>query len=123
MTHIKDINIGDLIYTVEEIYNWANGSQKRLTMIDDEGNQWHRYDKPSVEYHVATWVVKGKVTQLFEGELPEDETISDYTDIIVLENVKTNEKHTLTFVCEKPLENVYLNIGDAQSAKDEATKG
>jgi hypothetical protein len=123
MTHIKDINIGDLIYTVEEIYNWANGSQKRLTMIDDEGNQWHRYDKPSVEYYVATWVVKGKITQLFEGELPEDDTISDYSDIIVLENVKTNEKHTLNFVCETPLVNVYLNIGDAQSAKDEATKG
>ncbi len=122
MTHINDINVGDLIYTVEEIYNWINGSQKKLTMMDDEGNEWYRYDKPSVEYYVATWEVKGKLTQLFEGELPDNDKISDYTDSIVVENVKTKEKNTIVGICGNPFENVYLFIGDAQAARDESQK-
>jgi hypothetical protein len=122
MTYAKDINVGDLVYTVESVYHWINGHRQRLTMIDDEGNEWHRYDKPGIEYHVDTWAVKGKVVTTFEGELPDDEKISDYTDSIFLENVKTKERNTLVGVCGNPLENVYLCSGDAQSAKDTATK-
>lgn len=122
MIYTKDINVGDTIYTVETVYNWVNGSQKRLTMIDDEGNEWHRYDKPGVEYHIDTWLVKGKVTQMFEGELPDDEKVSDYSDTIFLESVKTKERNTLIEICGNPIENVYLCIGDAQSAKDKMQK-
>jgi hypothetical protein len=122
MTYINDINVGDVIYTVEEVYNWASGKQKRFTMIDDEGNEWHRYDKPSVEYYVVTWLVKGKITNKFEGDLPDKEEISDYSDSLVVENVKTKEKNTLSAICGSLLENVYLDIGDAEAAKDELFK-
>lgn len=123
MTYAKDINVGDIIYTVEEIHNWINGRQHRLTMIDDEGNEWYRYDKPSIEYHVENWLVKGKVTQQFDGELPENENIGDYTDTIFVENVKTQEQNTLIERCGTPFENVFVDIGDAEAAKDELKKG
>jgi hypothetical protein len=73
------MNIGDKIYHIQTTSNVF--SRKKITMIDDKGIQWYRYDKDIQEFELETHTIIGKISVTVEG--------------IVDENVMTeNEYHT-----------------------------
>ena len=63
------LQIGSKIFEVVEKNNIF--SKNRLTMVDEEGNEWYRYDKPNLEYFIKEWTVVGLVQYHVKGELVE----------------------------------------------------
>lgn len=71
MINEKDIKFGDIIYVVETKNNAFNN--KKIRMLDDDGVEWYRYEKPHREYQIIEIVYCGKVTFIEEGEVRFDE--------------------------------------------------
>lgn len=60
------MTFGDKVYRVNE--NNTSFSRKRLTMVDEQGNEWYRYDTPRWEYSIDEIVYCGKVVVTSLGE-------------------------------------------------------
>ena len=71
MIDIDKLNFGDTIYVVNEKNNAF--SKKRITMIDENGNEWYRSDRDYWEYSVAQIVYCGRVEFHEFGEVRFDE--------------------------------------------------
>ena len=58
------------IYTVfYHVYKKCNSFTKnRYTFVDEEGNTWHRYDKPVFEYVVREYKLIGRLKKVLEGD-------------------------------------------------------
>ena len=52
--HPEDIKIGDTLYRVEEVHNWIHGRSNKIKMVDDEGVEWFRYERPNIEYVIES---------------------------------------------------------------------
>ena len=59
--------VGDKFYEVVEDPNAF--SRKKISMTDDNGIEWYRYDKPIRSYRIQAWTIVGRVTPVVEGEL------------------------------------------------------
>ncbi len=59
--------VGDKFYEVVEDPNAF--SRKKISMTDDNGIEWYRYDKPIRSYRIQAWTIVGIVTPVVEGEL------------------------------------------------------
>lgn len=70
MIDISKFKIGDTIYTVDEHNNCF--SKKKLKMIDAEGNEWFRYDRPHYEYTIKEIIYCGKVIHIITGQIDDD---------------------------------------------------
>ena len=57
------------VYSVGTVNNVFN--RNKITMIDDDGIEWHRYDRLSLEYYIVEWRVIGLVQYHVTGELVE----------------------------------------------------
>ena len=57
-------------------------SQQKICMIDEDGVEWHRYDRPAYRYSIAPVKVVGVVRYVVEGTVPEN----DYSDELFLDN-------------------------------------
>lgn len=71
MISFDEIKFGDKIYVVNEINNAF--SKKRITMTDENGVEWYRYDRAHWEYNIKELEYCGKVTYTEEGEIRFDE--------------------------------------------------
>ena len=116
-TNPNDIKIGDTLYRVTEVHNWIFGRSSKIKMVDDEGVEWFRYEKPNVEYVVESWEVIGKVTPIIEGEVEDSD--HSYTIDIVLRNKKTSEKETESILLDTSLPNFFTDIADAESVRQD----
>ena len=114
MTDISEITLDQIIYRVTEIHQWA--SRKKITMVDADGIEWHRYDSPSITYKTETLRVIGKSITLIEGEMDS----SDFVNAIYVENLKTGEKEGITAGVGHVFE-VYTCIGDAEAERQSLT--
>ena len=113
----NDIKIGDTLYNVKEVHNWFHGRSNKIKMVDEDGVEWFRYEKPNIEYVIESWEVIGKVTPMIEGEIEESE--HSYTIDIVLRNKKTSEKETECILLDKPLPYYFIDIADAESVRQD----
>lgn len=76
------LNIGDKIYVLETKYNAL--SRQKLTMVDDEGNIWYRYDKPTFSYSIKEHTIVGISRVTNEGDVPEESRVNEYyTDRLI----------------------------------------
>lgn len=77
MINFSEIKFGDKIYIVEEINNAF--SKKRITMTDENGFVWYRYDRDHWEYDIKELEYCGKVTHVEEGEVRfEEDRLTEY---------------------------------------------
>jgi phosphoribulokinase len=67
MIIFKDLTFGDIVYKVIEKNHVMK--QKRLTMTDANGDEWHRYDRDRFEYSIEEIEYVGKVRHHEEGEV------------------------------------------------------
>ena len=67
MIDFDKMNFGDVIYVVNETNNAF--SKKRITMIDENGTEWYRYDREHREYSIAEIVYCGRVEFQEFGEV------------------------------------------------------
>ena len=59
--------IGDKFWRVNKVFNRLTGTQKKLTMTDANGNEWHRYDKPSVDFTLTEVEIVGSFEAIISG--------------------------------------------------------
>jgi len=71
MIDIKNMKFGDKVYIVKQINNVFN--RNRIEMLDDDGNVWHRYDKPNFEYEIEELEYCGLARCIEQGEVRFDE--------------------------------------------------
>lgn len=110
---ISELELGQTIYRIGEVHHWVDPTRKRLTMTDADGNQWHRYDSPTITYHIETLTVVGKATSVLEGEVDENE----YVNEVMVKNIKNGNKDTLTVPLGEEIEDIYSCIGDAEAER------
>jgi hypothetical protein len=74
------MNIGDKIYCISVTTNAF--SRQKIKMVDADGIEWYRYDKPIVEISMETQTIVGKISVYTEGTVEEDEMLENqyYTD-------------------------------------------
>lgn len=63
----KTLNIGDYFYHVYERNNAF--SRKKISMIDDQGYTWHRYDREIKEQIVECYTYVGRTDVVVTGEI------------------------------------------------------
>lgn len=61
--------VGDKFYLVCEQIN--SFSRKKISMTDEYGIEWYRYDNPIRSYAIEEWDIVGRVVPQIEGELVE----------------------------------------------------
>ena len=59
--------IGDKFWRVDKIFNRLTGAQKKLKMVDADGNEWYRYDKDSVDFDLIEVEIVGTFNAVIEG--------------------------------------------------------
>lgn len=70
MINVDNLKLGDTIYHVSEVYNF---DRQLITMTDDFGYIWHRYDKDRLTYTISAMILVGRVVPVIEGEVLLDE--------------------------------------------------
>ena len=115
---ISEITLGQTVYRIGEVRHWVDPTRKRLTMIDADGIEWHRYDSPTITYHIETLTVVGKATSVLEGEVDENE----YVDEVIVKNIKNGNKDNLTVPIGEEIEDIYSCIGDAEAERQLMTQ-
>lgn len=79
------MNIGDKIYYVAKKYN--SFSRQKITVVDENGIEWYRYDKPAIELILETHTIVGKIESIEYGIVPEEERCEEATYFTDLEQV------------------------------------
>ena len=69
------MNIGDTLYYIRDTSNFM--SRQKLSMTDDSGNTWYRYDTPIRSFDLETHTVVGKISVTVEGDIDENEMIEN----------------------------------------------
>lgn len=70
MIDFDSLQIKDEIYVVDRQINVV--SRKRFTMVDENGVEWHRYDKSKISYSIAKAQLLGKASRVISGQFPEE---------------------------------------------------
>jgi len=68
MIDFDSLRIKDEIYVVDRQINVM--TRKRFTMVDENGVEWQRYDKPKISYEIVKAQLLGKVKRNVEGQIP-----------------------------------------------------
>ena len=71
MIELTELNFGDVVYVVHETNN--SFVKQKISMIDADGVEWHRYDRDHWEYRIEEYTYCGKVTWVEEGNVRFDE--------------------------------------------------
>ena len=71
MINLENMKFGDTVYIAKETNN--SFSAKRITMVDADGNEWHRYDRDRWTFSIEEITYCGKVTFIEEGDVRFDE--------------------------------------------------
>lgn len=75
MIVFQDLKFGDNVYVVH-IKNNAF-AKKRITMADENGIEWYRYDRDHWEYSIEQIQYCGKLTFIEEGEVRFNEELEN----------------------------------------------
>jgi hypothetical protein len=67
MIDFETLPINTVFYHVRKKCNAFN-TNKKHTFVDEEGNTWHRYDKPVFEYVVLEYKLIGRLKKVLEGQ-------------------------------------------------------
>jgi hypothetical protein len=67
MIDFETLPIYTVFYHVRKKCNSFN-TNKKHTFVDEEGNTWHRYDKPVFEYVVREYKLLGRLKKVLEGQ-------------------------------------------------------
>jgi hypothetical protein len=67
MIDFESLEFGDKIYVVKERNHIMTA--KRIKMVDSDGVEWYRYDKPKWTFEIEEITYCGKVTYVEEGEV------------------------------------------------------
>jgi len=65
------MNVGDKLYCVSKKYNVF--SRHKITMVDENGTEWYRYDKPTVSIDLEVHTIVGKIESTHYGVVPVEE--------------------------------------------------
>lgn len=113
-----DLVIGNTVYYLKMHNNMQ--TQRRLTMIDSEGNQWSRYDKPRWTYSVSPMVICGNVEHVITGKIDEN-CVDDFSSIQY--HMEHNDEITMFYEwqlvedkCLDVWEAVYASADEAEAA-------
>lgn len=66
MVDFETLPINTIFYRVRKKCNHFI-TNKRYTFVDEDGNTWHRYDKPVFEYVVFEHMLIGRLKKVLEG--------------------------------------------------------
>lgn len=70
MIDISTFKFGYIIYEVDEKNNAFH--KKKLKMVDADGIEWYRYDRPHYEYSIKEIIYCGKVSHIISGVVDTD---------------------------------------------------
>jgi hypothetical protein len=70
-----DLRIGNLVYKLEVNNNIMR--RKKLSMVDSEGNEWHRYDIELLTYSITPMKICGTVKHVIRGVVCSDSVLED----------------------------------------------
>ena len=70
--------VGDVYYSIEKKLNGFR--RNKITMVDAEGVEWHRYDRDAIEYSVEKCTLTAILVKTLRGAAD----ISDYHDDFAL---------------------------------------
>ena len=76
------MNLDDRLYCVAKKYNVF--SRHKITVVDENGTEWYRYDKPAVSFDLEVHTIVGKIESTHYGVVPveeECETARYFTDL------------------------------------------
>ena len=62
----ETLPLDTVFYHVSKKCNAFN-TRKKHTFVDNDGNVWHRYDKPTFEYEVRKYKLIGRLKKVLEG--------------------------------------------------------
>ena len=74
------MNIGDNLYCITKVINAL--SRNKIIMVDAQGVEWYRYDKPISEFSLETHTVVGRTIVTVEGTIDENDMVENsyFTD-------------------------------------------
>ena len=73
-----DLRIGNLVYKLEINNNIFR--RKKLSMVDSDGNEWHRYDQELWTYSATPMKICGVIKQVVRG-------------LVISDNISEDEYH------------------------------
>jgi hypothetical protein len=104
--------IGTKFYYVYKKYNTS--ARNKITVIDADGIEWHRYIKPQVEYVVNEYTLVGRLKKVLEGKWTYDSELD--TEYLVDNGEKV---HDFYFDDD---EKYYLNRDEAVAEAERLNK-
>jgi len=70
-----DLRVGNTVYRLELDNNVLR--RKKLSMVDSEGNEWHRYDRELWTFTVVPMTISGLIKQVVRGVVDLDSISED----------------------------------------------
>lgn len=71
----EDLYVGKLVYKLEINNNTIR--RKKLSMVDADGNEWHRYDRDTWTFKVSAMNICGSIKQVVKGTVNSDSVSED----------------------------------------------
>lgn len=71
----EDLYVGKLVYRLQIVNTMK--SRKKLTMVDANGVEWHRYDKEDWTYNILPMNICGSIKQIVHGVVDKDHITED----------------------------------------------
>lgn len=71
----EDLYVGKLVYRLQIVSTLK--SRKKLTMVDSNGVEWHRYDKEDWTYNILPMNICGSIKQIVHGIVDKDHIQQD----------------------------------------------
>lgn len=71
----EDLRIGNNVYKLEITNNTIR--RKKISMVDSDGNEWHRYDRDTWTFKVSTMKICGSIKQVVGGIVNGDSVSED----------------------------------------------
>lgn len=71
MIDFSKLEFGDKIFHIIEDLNLM--SRKKIVMVDNDGVEWYRYDKPTWSYSIKEYTYVGKYAPTTSGKIMPDE--------------------------------------------------
>ena len=112
-----DLRIGNLVYKLEINNNVYR--RKKLSMVDSEGNEWHRYDRELWTYSITPMKICGSVKHIIRGIVHVDSMLEDEWHLMDIPTIDEPSVESITYCGPIHLHN-WNNANQFFSNKDEA---
>ena len=89
MIEVSTIRLNDVVYKVNEHNQYFN--RKKIRMTDENGVEWHRYDRPILNYTVDEYQLEGIVSVAVIGKVQHPDSYEDEYHFVNIETGKQYE--------------------------------